>query len=156
MKTSIHLLSYPAEFDLEWEFFQTKVVEQIKSHFLYSVTFFRKLRRLWDNVEIYIRTGEATDENMAHDALFTPSTQDRKHTLRTCNSYCFSTAKMVSQTDFSGTLYVHCVFGYLEFTCSSIVLHYAFLDSWPLKSRLIKLLFYSRLRSSGMFHFVGW
>jgi len=31
--------------------FQTKVVEKIKTHILYSVTCFRKLYRLWDNVE---------------------------------------------------------------------------------------------------------
>jgi len=46
--------------------FQTKVVENIKTHILYSVTFFRKSYRLWDNVEKYCRAGQATDGNMAH------------------------------------------------------------------------------------------
>ena len=51
MKTNIHFLSYLAQFFLEWETFQTKVVEKIKTHILCSVTFFRKSCRLWDNVE---------------------------------------------------------------------------------------------------------
>jgi len=32
-------------------FFQTKVVEKIKTHILCSVTFFQKSYRLWENVE---------------------------------------------------------------------------------------------------------
>jgi hypothetical protein len=51
MKTDIHFWPYLAEFFLEWEMFQTKIVEEIKTRFLCSVTFFRKSRRLWDNVE---------------------------------------------------------------------------------------------------------
>ena len=34
MKTSIHILSYLAQFFLEWEVFQLKVVEKIKTHIL--------------------------------------------------------------------------------------------------------------------------
>jgi hypothetical protein len=44
-----------AEFFLEWEMFQTKIVEKIRTHVLCSVTFFVKLCRLWDNVEKYGR-----------------------------------------------------------------------------------------------------
>ena len=51
MKTDIHFLSYLAQLFLEWEMFQTKVVEKIKTHILCSVTFFRKSCRFWDNVE---------------------------------------------------------------------------------------------------------
>ena len=50
-KTDTHFWSYLAQFFLEWEMFQTKVVEKIKTHILFSVTFFRKSCRLWDNVE---------------------------------------------------------------------------------------------------------
>ena len=47
--------------------FQTKVVEEIKTHIWRSVTlFFRKSRRLWDNVEKYNGAREATDDGMAH------------------------------------------------------------------------------------------
>ena len=66
MKTDIRFLSYLAQFFSEWEMFQTKVVEKIKTHILCSVTFFRKSCRLWDNVEKYCTAGQATDDNMAH------------------------------------------------------------------------------------------
>jgi hypothetical protein len=39
MKTYVHLWQYLAEFVLEWEMFQTNVVEKIKTHILYSITF---------------------------------------------------------------------------------------------------------------------
>ena len=64
MKTNIHFLSYLAQFFLEWEMLQTKVVEKIKTHILCSITFSRKSRRLWDNVEKHDRVGQATDGNM--------------------------------------------------------------------------------------------
>ena len=40
LKTDIHFWSYPAEFLLEWEMFQTKVVLIIRTQILRSVTFF--------------------------------------------------------------------------------------------------------------------
>jgi hypothetical protein len=40
-----------SEFFLEWEMFQTKVVEKIKTHILFSITCFRILCCLWDNVK---------------------------------------------------------------------------------------------------------
>ena len=39
MQTNMHLWLYLAEFSLEWEMFQTKVVEKIKTHILGSITF---------------------------------------------------------------------------------------------------------------------
>ena len=68
MNPNINVLSYIAHFFLEWEMFQTKVVEKIKTHILCSVTFFffRKSCRLWDNVEKYGRAGQATYDNKAH------------------------------------------------------------------------------------------
>ena len=54
MKINIHFWSYLAQFFLECEMFQTKIVEKIKTHILCSVTFFQKSCRLWDNVEIII------------------------------------------------------------------------------------------------------
>ena len=82
MKTNMHFWSYLAQSFLEWEIFQTKVVEKTKPHILCSVTFFffRKSCCLWDNVVEYCRAGEATDDNMAH-AHFTLDTQGYKHTL---------------------------------------------------------------------------
>ena len=66
MKTDIHFWSYLAQFFLEREMFQTKVVEKIETHILYSIPFFLKSCRLWENVEKYGRAGQATDDNMAH------------------------------------------------------------------------------------------
>ena len=66
MQTDIHFWSYLAQFFLEWEMFQTKVVQKIKTHILYSVTFFLKPCRLWDNLEKYCRAVQATYGNMAH------------------------------------------------------------------------------------------
>ena len=66
MKTSVQFWSYRAQFFLELEMVQMKVVEEIKTHILCSVTFFRKSCRLWDNVGKYSGAGQATDGNMAH------------------------------------------------------------------------------------------
>jgi hypothetical protein len=40
MKTFTHLWQYLAKYFLEWEVFQTKVVEKIKTHVLCWITFF--------------------------------------------------------------------------------------------------------------------
>jgi len=45
---------------LEWEMFQTKVVEKIATHIWCLKTFFRKSCQLWENVEKYSRSGQAT------------------------------------------------------------------------------------------------
>jgi len=43
-----------------------KFVDVIKTHILYSITFFRKSCRLWDNVQKYCTSEQATGDNMAH------------------------------------------------------------------------------------------
>ena len=48
--------------------FQTKVVEKIKTHFVFS-NFFPKFVPFMRYVEKYCRAGQATDDKMAH-ALF--------------------------------------------------------------------------------------
>ena len=50
MKTNIHFWSYLAHLFLEWEMFQTKVVEKTKTHILCSVILPRKLCCLLDNL----------------------------------------------------------------------------------------------------------
>jgi len=47
------------------ELFQTKGVENIKTHILYSVTFFRKSCHLLGNAEKFCRGRQAKDDNMA-------------------------------------------------------------------------------------------
>jgi hypothetical protein len=60
MKFNIHFLSNLAHLFLEWEMFQTRVVEKIKTHILCSVTFFRESCRLWDNVDNIVERGPQT------------------------------------------------------------------------------------------------
>jgi hypothetical protein len=55
------LWQYLAYFFLEWEMFQVKLVEKMKTHVLCYVTFFQTSCRLWDNVEIY---GEARGQKI--------------------------------------------------------------------------------------------
>jgi hypothetical protein len=65
------MIIYLAEFVLEWESFQTNVVEKIKTHILCSITFFfKKSYRLWDNVEKYGRARQATDDNIIRRTRF--------------------------------------------------------------------------------------
>jgi hypothetical protein len=45
--------------------FQTKVVEKIKTRFVFR-DFYLKSRRLRDNVEKFCTAGQATVDNMAH------------------------------------------------------------------------------------------
>jgi len=67
MKTDVDFSLYLAHFFLEWEMFQTTVVEKIKTHCLCPRTFFfRKSYHLWDNVETCCTAGQATYGNMAH------------------------------------------------------------------------------------------
>ena len=80
MKSNIRFWSYLSEFFLEWDFFRTKAVEEIKTHILCSVTFFfffffRKSCLLWNNVEKFCRDEQATDD-MAHAGYL----RLRKHT----------------------------------------------------------------------------
>jgi len=64
------IYEYCAEFFLEWEMFQTKVVGKITTFFLCSVTCLSKLCHLWDDVEKYCRAGRPTDKNITQRMLF--------------------------------------------------------------------------------------
>ena len=103
-------LIYLAHFFLEWEIFQTKNVEKIKTHILCSVIFFsRKSYRLWDNVEKKnIVDPGRTHDNMAHAHCMT-NTKGYKRTLRICNTYCFSTATVITQMSSCVRFSVHCL-----------------------------------------------
>jgi hypothetical protein len=59
MKTYVHLWQYLAEFFLEWEMFQERVVYKFKTHILCSITAPtpRKSFCLWDD-EKYGTTGK--------------------------------------------------------------------------------------------------
>jgi hypothetical protein len=64
METFSHLWQYLAELLLEWEMFQIKFIDKIKTHVLCSVTLFRKSFHLWENVDKYAGAREEA-ENMA-------------------------------------------------------------------------------------------
>jgi len=46
--------------------FQTKILEKIKTHFIFNNSFLSKIVPLWGNVEKYGRASQATHDNMAH------------------------------------------------------------------------------------------
>ena len=118
METNIHFWSYLAHFFLEWEMFQTKVVEKIKTHILCPVTFSRKSYRLWDNVEIFCRVGQATDDDTARaHCMYGNEAYKHTHTHTVCNPYCSSTAAMVARTRLLVALYILyllCYYWYFE------------------------------------------
>jgi hypothetical protein len=45
----------------------------------------------------YCRVGQVTDDNMAH-VLCMLDNKGYRHTLRMCNTYCISTATLVTRT----------------------------------------------------------
>ena len=67
-QTYTNFQSYLTQFLLKWQIFKIKVVEKLKTHILFSITFFflKKSCLLWDTVENLCRVGHATDDNMAH------------------------------------------------------------------------------------------
>jgi hypothetical protein len=62
--TLVHLWQYFPEFFLEWEMFQTKIVEEIKTYTLCSGTSFQKSCHLWDNVEKYGTARQTTNDTV--------------------------------------------------------------------------------------------
>jgi hypothetical protein len=126
MKTFSYSLQNLADFFSEWEMFQIKVVEKIKTHILCSVACFRKSCHLWDSVEKYggvrgapsdvaiwcIRVACWISKTTRMHTSTSPGTHThaRTHThSQICSIYCFSTATNVTGTRLSVTLYVHCL-----------------------------------------------
>jgi hypothetical protein len=78
--------------------FQTKAVDNVRTHFVFSNFFFlRKSCRLWDNVELYSRAGQAPDNSIAHAHIMLDD-KGCRHTVTICNTNCFSTPKMAART----------------------------------------------------------
>jgi hypothetical protein len=106
MNTIYIFWTYLAQIFLEWEMFQTDVVDKIKTHILCSILFFfLKSCILWYNVKKCGSAWQATDDNMAY-AHCILDTKGYKHTLRICITHCFSTATVVVQTCLSVKVYV--------------------------------------------------
>ena len=107
MKISIRLWSCLAQFFLEW--FSDRVVQEIKTHFMFNNFFFRKWCLLWDNLEKkYCGAGQATDDRRAHAHCMVDA-WGYKDTHKICYTYCFSTAIMVTWTRLNFMLLVHCL-----------------------------------------------
>jgi hypothetical protein len=67
--------------------------------------------------------GQATEDNMAQ-AHWMQDNQGYRHTLRTCNNYCFCSVTMVARTRLNVTSYVHWV------SCCKLSSDFL-IKSWP-------------------------
>jgi len=79
--------------------FQTEVVDKIKTHFMFNKFFFSKIlpfMRKFGRI-LYSQKGHRWDSNTAHEHCML-DTKGYKHTLRICNTYCFSHYTTVAQT----------------------------------------------------------
>ena len=105
MKTCVHLW-YLAKFFSERDVFQTKSCrENQNTHFMFS-KFLPENRGLWDNV----------DNNTANELCMLYNWGYR-HTLRICNTYCFSKVAVVTQMCLSVTVYVRWLSCYVISAC---------------------------------------
>jgi hypothetical protein len=68
--------------------------ENQNTHFMFK-NFPPKIMLFMSTVEKYCGAGQATIDSMAH-ALCMLDAYGYKHTFRICNTYCFSTATMVT------------------------------------------------------------
>ena len=104
LKTNTHLWSYLAQFFFEWEIFQAKVVEKIKSHILCPIKF--SITSAF-NVGMLKNIVEASRPQMSIWHML--DTKVYEHTLRIYNTYCFSIATVVKRTCLNIKLYIQCL-----------------------------------------------
>jgi hypothetical protein len=111
--------------------FSKKVVEKIKSHILWSVTFSSENRAVYEIISkkiLWGLRGHKWRHKMAHTRCMLdkqgyththtnpsghPHTRTRTHLRTICNAYCFSTSTKVSWTFLNVKLYIHCLSCYL-------------------------------------------
>jgi hypothetical protein len=84
--------------------FQIKVVQKINNFISENRAVYK---RMWKK---YGRAGQATDDNIIRNIRIACYRTKATDTHRICNTYCFSTATMVTRTRPNVTLYVHCLF----------------------------------------------
>jgi hypothetical protein len=98
VKTTRHFWLYLAQFFWEWEMFQTKVVEEIKTYFMFSnpPPPSRIACCLCDNVEKCCRARQGHRQQWNACALHARYLGLQIHTLRLCNT-CFPTATVVAR-----------------------------------------------------------
>jgi hypothetical protein len=106
MKTGTYFRSYLAQFFLECEMFQTKVIESIKTHILCSFCLNRALYEImWKNTV----SRASHRRQYGACALHAGYLRLQTHTHRIRNTYCCSIATTVARTRLNITLYVHCL-----------------------------------------------
>jgi hypothetical protein len=109
MNTNIHFWSHLAQFVVEWEMYQTKVVKKIEVRILCSVTLFFLENRvvyeiMWRN-GVQLSRPQITIWGMRIACWIPKAT----NTHPECNIYCFFTTKIVERGRLNVTLYVHCL-----------------------------------------------
>jgi hypothetical protein len=104
-------LSYLAQFYWEWEMFQKKIVEKIKTHVICSVTFLENravYEITWKNI---IESGRPQISVWSiRIARWIPKSKNTHSTI--CNTYWFSTATVFAGTRLVVMLYVYCMYSY--------------------------------------------
>ena len=100
----MYFRSYLVQFFLEWEMFQIKVVEKIKTHILCSFLNRSFYEITWKNIAQPGRSQVTICR--VRIACWIPKITNI-HTLRICKIYCFSTATMAARTRLNITFYAH-------------------------------------------------
>jgi len=121
--------------------FRQKLWRKSKHTLYVEELFFPKSCRLWDNVGKCCTAGQATDHNIIQRMLFACriNRQEYRHTLRICNTCCFSTVTMVTRKRLSVTL---------QYTVCLVLFFFYFLfRNYPLYTSGFQRLFCSSLAS---------
>jgi hypothetical protein len=103
--TTVHLWKYLAQFFLEWELLQKKVVEEFRTSILCSMTFLSESCFLWGKT-----LAQSADHRwqIGACALHSEYLKLQTHT-RNMQYLMFSSTTMVARTPLFVTLYVHCL-----------------------------------------------
>ena len=105
MKVNICFWSYLAHFFLEWKMFLTKLYRNSK-HILYTITCFLKSFHLWDNMEIYLGSGQALHAGFLRLQI---------HILKLFNTYRFSLQRWLhKRVSVSRYTYIACLVALLS------------------------------------------
>jgi len=106
MNTNTHFRSNFVQLFSEWKNFQKKKLYGKSKHILCSITFFSKIvpfmRLIWKI--LYSRAGHRWQYGAC--ALHAGYLRLQMHTLKLCNTHCFSTKTMAARTPLNVTLYV--------------------------------------------------
>ena len=92
---------------MEWERFQTRIVERIKTYILCSVNVFPENRAIYQILWKNIAEPDRRQMTIWRMRVFMLDTSGYKHVIRICSTYCFSPTTMVAPTRLDVTLYVH-------------------------------------------------